>query len=119
MKLTWKVTKTVPTACPDYVPDPYTGAYPSFHCAVYHCTTIIEEMVKDFATKEEAFSFAAKAPSSCTDFMLNGVAIEDTRPKIDELIVIAGDIVGTGTTTISDTATLIADGSSVIRWNET
>ena len=40
--LTWKVDETIPTACPDYVPDPYTGEYPSTHCLVYHCKTITE-----------------------------------------------------------------------------
>lgn len=77
--LTWKVDKTVPTQCPDYVPDPYTGQYPSYHCAVYHCKTVTEERTAEFATLKEAQQFADKAPLSCYDFKLNGKLLKDKR----------------------------------------
>ena len=79
-KLTWKVDKTIPTACPDYVPDPYTGECPSFHCSVYHCKTITENKSSEFSTEKEAKDFADKAPYSCYDFALDGVFLEDKRP---------------------------------------
>jgi len=103
--LTWKVDKTIPTACPDYVPDPYTGEYPSFHCAVYHCMTITENKSAEFATQDEALQFAAKAPQSCYEFKLNGELIEDTRPRPQNIteISVGGDFTTTanGTTTLS------------------
>jgi len=40
----WKVYLNVPTECPDYKPDPYTGQYPPSHCLVYHTKTIEKEM---------------------------------------------------------------------------
>jgi len=102
MILTWKINKTVPTACPAYNPDPYTGEYPSFHCSVYHCKLITEERTKEFITKEEAKDFAAKAPLSCYEFRLDGKLIEDTREKPDEVSLsfhstppISGDTSGT------------------------
>lgn len=70
-KVSWKVTKTVPAPCPDYRPDPYTGDFPQFHCAVYHTQTITEEKSAEFATKEEAEEFIKKAPQNCTDFLLD------------------------------------------------
>jgi len=79
--LTWKVDKIIPTPCPDYVPDPYTGEYPSFHCLVYHCKTITETRTKEFSTKKEAVEFAEKAPYSCYDFCLDGWLLEDKREK--------------------------------------
>lgn len=71
--LTWKVSKTIPTECPDYKPDPYTGEYPTTHCLVYHCKTVTENKTAEFETEEEAKEFANKAPQSCTDFKLNGI----------------------------------------------
>lgn len=79
--LTWKVDKTIPTACPDYKPDPYTGEYPSTHCLVYHSTTITEDRTAEFSTKKEAQDFAFKAPLSCYDFKLNGKLLKDKRKK--------------------------------------
>jgi len=63
--LTWKVSKTVPTACPDFKPDPYTGELPSTHCLVYHCETVTEKRSAVFATQEEADLFKKNAPSNC------------------------------------------------------
>lgn len=83
--LTWKVSITRPTACPDYQPDPYTGQYPTTHCAVYHSETVTEEKSKEFLDEESALKFAEGAPSSCYDFKLNGVAVEDKRPKLQVL----------------------------------
>lgn len=79
--LTWKVAKTIPTACPDYQPDPYTGEYPSFHCAVYHCETVTETKSAEFETTKEAQEFADKAPLSCYDFRLNGKLLKDKRQR--------------------------------------
>ncbi len=79
--LTWKVYKTIPTACPDYQPDPYTGEYPTFHCAVYHCKTITEDKTTEFSSKKEAEDFAFKAPQSCYEFKLNGKLLKDKREK--------------------------------------
>lgn len=105
--LTWKVSKTVPTACPDYTLDPYTGEYPSFHCAVYHCTTVTEEKHRGFETKKEALAFASGAPSSCNSFALNGKEIRDTRPKTDNLTITYSGLVGDGTTTIMSGTNLL------------
>lgn len=58
----WSVVVTVPTGCPDYKPDPYTGEYPSTRCAVYHCEQKTNHMEKWFATKEEAEKFIENAP---------------------------------------------------------
>lgn len=66
--LTWKAIKTVPTGCPDYVPNQYTGEYPSMHCAVYHCETITEVMSKEFMTEKDAKEFQKQAPDNCFDF---------------------------------------------------
>lgn len=79
--LTWKVDKTVPTACPDYQPDSYTGEYPSIHCLVYHCKTFTEERSKEFSSKEEAQQFINKAPLSCYEFKFDGVILNDTRDR--------------------------------------
>ena len=85
--LTWKVNKTIPTACPDYVPDPYTGEYPLIHCLVYHCKTITENKSAEFPSEKEAKDFADKAPYSCYDFVLDGITLEDKRPpkKVDNI----------------------------------
>lgn len=61
-KVTWKVTKSVPTSCPDFKPDPYTGEYPSYHCAVYHCEQVTTDMSKEFETVQEALNFMSQAP---------------------------------------------------------
>jgi len=101
--LTWKVSKTIPTACPDYQPDKYTGEYPSMHCLVYHCKTITENKTTEFETEEKAKEFANKAPNSCYDFKLNGESLEDKRPRVEiGTITVSGDLTtGDGTTTIS------------------
>ena len=86
-QLTWKIDKTITTACPDYVLDPYTGEYPSTHCLVYHCKTITENKSAEFSTEKEAKDFADKAPYSCYDFVLDGITLEDKRPpkKVDNI----------------------------------
>ena len=103
--LTWKVDKTVPTACPDYTPDPHTGEYPSFHCAVYHCETITETKSKEFRIKEKAKDFADKAPYSCYDFVLDGITLEDKRPpkKVDNITYDTSltNMTGNGTITLT------------------
>lgn len=103
--LTWTVSKTIPTECPDYVPDPYTGEYPSYHCLVYHCKTVTENRGLSFKTKEEALSFAAKAPSSCTDFKVNGKPIKDGRPKQEFIVsdLTSSNVSGSVITDASDT----------------
>lgn len=73
--LAWTVSETVPTGCPDNSVDPYTGQYPTFSCAVYHCKTVTKEMLKQFDSEQEAIEFAQKAPTSCYDFLLNGKKI--------------------------------------------
>lgn len=103
-QLTWKIDKTIPTACPDYVHDPYTGEYPSFHCLVYHFKTIIENKSAEFLTEKEAKDFADKAPQSCYDFALNGVILEDKRPpKKADIITYDTDLMNV---TCSGTITL-------------
>ena len=57
----WVITLTVPTSCPDYKPDPYTGEYPMMHCLVAHYKTITKNMRKEFKTKEEAQKFIDNA----------------------------------------------------------
>ena len=69
-QLSWTVYKTVATYCPDYVPDPYTGEYPSTHCLVNHFKEVEEERIKTFETKEEAEYFEKNAPPSCRNFIL-------------------------------------------------
>ncbi len=101
--LTWKVTKTIPTECPDYKPDPYTGEFPMRHCLVYHCKTVVEERAQSFETNEEARLFADNAPLSCTDFKLDGEVLEDKRAKPDTKFYTG--LVGDGTTTTSGTST--------------
>ncbi len=103
--LTWKVDKQIPAPCPDYVPDPYTGEYPSFHCAVYHFQNITEEKSRYFKSEEEAKEFAQKAPLSCYEFKTDGKEIEDKRKRPENItfsdlegIVAFGD---SGTTTVN------------------
>ena len=90
--LTWKVDKTIPTPCPDYKPDPYTGEYPSFHCAVYHCETITENKTAGFLTDKEAKDFASKAPDSCYAFCLNGKPLKDKRKRANTITISNMDI---------------------------
>lgn len=90
--LTWKVTFTRPTACPDYIPDPYTGQYPTTQCLVYHCETVTENKCAEFETEKNALEFASKAPSSCTEFKLDGVEIEDKRPKTETSSITLGGL---------------------------
>lgn len=85
--ITWKVDKTIPTECPDYRPDPYTGAYPQTHCAVYHCKTITEEKTATFEKDWECESFINNAPSSCYEFKINGELAEDKRQKITNTVI--------------------------------
>lgn len=66
----WKTTNTVPTSCPDYVPDVYTGQYPAIHCSVYHCKEITEEKTATFESEERAQEFIKNAPSNCFDFVI-------------------------------------------------
>lgn len=66
--LTWKVDITEQTGCPDYVPDPYTGQYPTTHCLVYHYRTVTKEMGATFETEEQAEAFKKNAPSGCYDW---------------------------------------------------
>ena len=82
--LIWKVDKTVPTQCPDFVQDPYTGEYPTTSCLVYHCKTITEERSQEFDTKENAVKFADKAPLSCYEFKLDGILLKDKRDRSKE-----------------------------------
>ena len=102
--LSWKVDKTVPTACPDYKPDPYTGEYPTTHCLVYHYTTITEDRTAEFATDKEAKDFANKAPLSCYNFRLNGKLLKDKRKKPEGIFYtkLAGDsAITTGTNIVT------------------
>jgi hypothetical protein len=68
IRLAWKVTKNVQAACPDFVPDPYTGEYPNTHCAVLHWKQVEEMRSKEFDSKKEAEEFKKNAPRECTDF---------------------------------------------------
>lgn len=105
--LTWKVDKTIPVECPDFKPNPYTGEYPSTHCAVCHFESITEEKASFFATEKEAKDFAFKAPPSCYDFKLNGELLEDKRKKPDGSVVITGS--GTITDTLDNSFVLKSD----------
>lgn len=103
--LTWKVTKNVPISCPDYVPDPYTGEYPSVHCAVYHYETVTNDMSKEFSTLKEIKEFISKAPQNCTEFKVNGKPIKNTRKFPTSNLTITSNLLLTditsGTTYIS------------------
>ncbi len=68
IKLTWKVSKTVSAPCPDYIPDPYTGEYPTISCCVYHTQEVTEEKSAIFDTQEKADEFIKNAPSSCSEW---------------------------------------------------
>lgn len=105
--VSWVVTKTVPAPCPDFVPDPYTGELPAFHCAVYHTQNIVEVKSKTFETEEEAIAFANNAPSSCNSFLLNGVVMEDKREK-ETTFTISDSLTGTlgHTSTVTGTASI-------------
>lgn len=81
--LTWQVTQRVPIECPDYKPDPYTGNYPSSHCAVYHCEIRTTSMKKTFDTLEEAEAFKKAAPSSCTNFKYVEEAEEIEKKQLE------------------------------------
>lgn len=105
--LTWKVDKTIPTACPDYQPDPYTGEYPMTHCLVYHCKTITEEKTAEFSTEKEVREFVEKVPLSCYEFKLNGELLEDKREKLE--IGYCTGLIGSDTTTLSGTNLLIKE----------
>lgn len=74
--LTWKIDKQIPVECPDYKPDPYTGEYPAFHCAVLHAKYITETKSAEFETKKEVEEFIKKAPKSCYEFRLEGKVIK-------------------------------------------
>ncbi len=58
----WTVTVTVPTGCPDFVPDPYTGKYPTTRCGVWHTETTERNMSKIFETSKQAQLFILNAP---------------------------------------------------------
>ncbi len=73
--LSWKVTTQEPTGCPDRVPDPYTGSYPSMTCAVYHSKSVVRDMTKTFDSEKEVLDFMNKSPSICSNFLLNGEEI--------------------------------------------
>ena len=66
----WSITVTVPTECPDYKPDPYTGKWPMTRCSVYHSETIDRNMQKEFEVKEEAEEFIKNAPENIRKAML-------------------------------------------------
>jgi len=70
MKITliWKVDVNEPVPCPDFVPDPYTGQYPSTHCLVYHFKVSTREFSKTFAGETEAAEFKKNAPQNCYDW---------------------------------------------------
>ena len=59
----WTVTLNIPTECPDYRPDPYTGQYPSYSCAVMHYKTVTEEKSAMCTSRESAEKFIADAPA--------------------------------------------------------
>ena len=58
----WLVTETVQDQCPDYKPDPYTGRYPNYHCAVNHTKQQTRSMDQLFETELEAKEFIKNAP---------------------------------------------------------
>jgi len=80
----WTVTITVPAGCPDYKPDPYTGEYPSAHCAVYHHKTITKSMKHFFPTKKEAREFISNAP----EYLKSGMEL---RHIVNGTIEVLGD----------------------------
>ncbi len=65
----WLVVSTSPVECPDFKPDPYTGAYPSTHCAVYHCKETKSVLIKEFVSDIEAKGFIDAAPKNLKDKM--------------------------------------------------
>lgn len=60
---------SVPTECPDYKPDPYTGRYPMTHCLVMHYKTETKEMSRSFHTRQEAEAFVDGAPENIKPLM--------------------------------------------------
>ena len=108
--LTWKVSYTRPTACPDYKPDPYTGQYPSTHCLVYHCETITESKSAEFETDEEVNNFISKAHYTCHEFKLDGRLLVDIRPQQNTGMTYSTNLVGNDTTTISGSAVINTGG---------
>ena len=73
-KLSWKVSKVVPIPCPDRVPDPYTGEYPSLNCLVYHTKQVTQEMSREFSTLEELEAFKKAAPLvGCFDWKVERI----------------------------------------------
>ena len=72
----WTITVTVPTECPDYKPDPYTGQYPMMSCGVYHCETVNEDKSKSFKTREEAQAFIDSGPKDIEFRLVEGMADE-------------------------------------------
>lgn len=69
--VTWKVKITVPTGCPDFKPDPYTGQLPAYHCAVAHFKKETLNKSAEFESQEDAELFIKNSPSSCSDFKIS------------------------------------------------
>ena len=58
----WTLLTYVPTECPDFKPNPYTGEYPMTHCLVNHQKQVTKHFKRRFNTQSEAISFINKAP---------------------------------------------------------
>ena len=77
----WFLMHSVQVSCPDKNPDPYTGEYSNFSCAVYHSKTIATFRHKCFETEEEAENFISKAPKDLRDKMHSVDISKDGVPK--------------------------------------
>ena len=84
--LIWFVSQWVFTSCPDFVPNPYTGAYPNTMCAVNHGRTVEKEMRREFNSMEELDAFKKNAPPECHGWKI--IDLEATRGG--QLTVMAG-----------------------------
>lgn len=60
--VSWRVSQTVPTFCPDFKSDPYTGKYPDVMCTVYHTKTVEVKMKKEFETMVQVKEFIKNRP---------------------------------------------------------
>lgn len=77
----WTYDAVVPAECPDWKPDPYTGEYPTGHCAVYHTKIERREFRRVFDTEEEVNAFTDACPDKDILFYvteLDESKLEDT-----------------------------------------
>jgi hypothetical protein len=60
--VSWVVSIWIPTQCPDYKPNVYTGQYPQSICSVNHGKYVNQEMSKEFKSLIKANKFIKDSP---------------------------------------------------------